>query len=73
MKAPLSDKLSGRFEAAGRDISLVVENCGESDNTALTTVKVLTLDLDALTESVEGVGGFPTCLSRRTARGRYGS
>ena len=67
MKALLSDKLSGRFEAAGRDISLVVENYGESDNTALTTIKVLALDLAALTESVEGVDGFPTCLSRRTA------
>ena len=62
MRALLGDQVTARVEAAGRGLSLSIDDNGERDSAALETLKLWAFDLAALTDSIEGHGHFPRFL-----------
>lgn len=62
VRAILGGEVVGRVDTTGRSLSLSVEEHGERDSAAISTVKLLAFDLAALTVSTEGYGTFPRFL-----------
>ena len=62
LRAVLGDEVEGRVETSGRGLDLIVEHRGQRESAALATLKLVSFDLAALTESVQGRGCFPRFL-----------
>ena len=62
VRALIGNEATGRIEASGRSLRLVVEHHGERESAALETVKLLAFDLAALKYSIGGGGYFPRFL-----------
>jgi hypothetical protein len=62
LRAVLGDEVEGRVETSGRGLDLIVEHRGQRESAALATLKLVSFDLAALTESVQGCGCFPRFL-----------
>jgi hypothetical protein len=62
VRAILGDEVEARIDTSGRSLALVIEHHGERESAALETVKLLAFDLAAMTESIQGRGGFPRFL-----------
>ncbi len=62
LRAVLGDEVEGRVESSGRGLDLIVEHHGQRESAALATLKLVSFDLAALTESVQGRGCFPRFL-----------
>ena len=62
VRALLGDVMGGRLEDDGRHLALRVDEHGDRESAAVTTIKLLAFDLAALTASIEGHGAFPRFL-----------
>jgi hypothetical protein len=61
-RALLGNEVQGEVDTAGRDLQLVMNEHGERDSAAFSTVKLLAFDLAALVSSIEGRGFHPRFL-----------
>ncbi|MFS8065460.1 MAG: hypothetical protein ACMG6S_03715, partial [Byssovorax sp.] len=62
VRALLGDTMGGRIEDDGRHLALRVDEHGDRESAAVSTIKLLAFDLAALTASIEGHGAFPRFL-----------
>lgn len=69
VKALLGDQVTASVEAAGRSLSLSVEERGDRNSAAIATLKLLAFDFAAIVASIEGDGAFPRFLVHDGPRG----
>lgn len=62
VRALLGNDIKARVETSGRSLALFVEEHGNRESAAITTLKLLAFDLASLISSVEGHGDFPRFL-----------
>lgn len=62
VRALIGDRVTGRVDTSGRSLVLTVEEHGERDSAAITTVKLLAFDLASVLSSIEGDGAYPRFL-----------
>ncbi len=62
VRAIIGDAVSARVDTSGRSLALIVDEHGERESAAITTVKLLAFDLAAVVASIEGEGSFPRFL-----------